>query len=217
MLKKIFSYFYNPAISYGITVCNEHKELDVLLSTLLPLIDKKDEVIVLQDVTRRDEKVSAVLEKYESRIKHIENQLNGDFASFKNNLINATTKDFLFQIDADEIPQPKLISELKSFLKKEIGTDCVCVPRINTVEGITEEYIQKWNWKINEKGYINFPDYQQRILKLNGKIKWKNKVHEELFGFKKMKNLPMDYDYCLLHPKEIKRQIAQNEHYDSIG
>ena len=53
------------------------------------------------------------------------------------------------------------------------------VPRVNTVEGLTQEHINKWRWNVNENGWINWPDYQTRInkivLKLNGKIKYMNK------------------------------------------
>ena len=103
-----------PRISYGITVNNESEEIIKLLDSLLPLIDKKDEVIVLQDITKKDEKVAAILDSYGERIIRIESCLNGDFATFKNNLINAATKDYLFQIDADEIPKESLIKEMRS-------------------------------------------------------------------------------------------------------
>lgn len=216
-LRKIIYFFCPPTISYGITVCNEARELDRLLHTLINLISKKDEIIVLQDITIKNQEVCDVLKKYPN-IRIIEHKLNGDFSAFKNKLIEYAKKDYLFQIDADEIPQKQLILKLKPFLIENYKNDCFRVPRINTVEGITEEYIKKWNWDINDQGYINFPDYQYRIFKLNQNIKWKNKVHELLYGYNSLKDLPIDnYDYCLLHHKDIERQIAQNYLYDKIS
>ncbi len=214
----LFNLFNNTKITYGITVCNEATELDLLLTTLIPIIDKQDELIILQDVTSKDIAVSAVIEKHKDRTIVIEAKLNGDFASFKNTLITKASGNYLFQIDADEVPQQSLIKKLKWVLRKNRKYDCFFVPRINIVNGYTDEHINKWNWNINDKNYINFPDYQPRLIKLNGAIKWKNKVHEVLTGYKRGLNLPTkNYDYCLIHIKDIKRQERQNDFYDKLA
>ncbi len=205
-----------PANSYAITVNNEAEEITRLLDILLPLIDKKDEVIVLQDITRKDEKVTAILDKYGEKIIRIEACLDGDFASFKNNLIKAAKKKYLFQIDADEYPTEYLIKNLKDYLRNKSNIDCFYVPRINIVDGITADYIQKMKWDINNKGYINFPDYQSRILKNNKKIFWKNKVHEVFYGYKKIAEMPKDYNFCLIHYKSFEKQKTQNEFYNNL-
>ncbi|NHA05908.1 glycosyltransferase [Mucilaginibacter sp. HC2] len=214
----LFNLFNNTKITYGITVCNEATELDLLLTTLIPIIDKQDELIILQDVTSKDIAVSAVIEKHKDRAIVIEAKLNGDFATFKNTLITKASGNYLFQIDADEVPQQSLIKKLKWVLRKNRKSDCFFVPRINIVNGYTDEHINKWNWNINDKNYINFPDYQPRLIKLNGAIKWKNKVHEVLTGYKRGLNLPTkNYDYCLIHIKDIKRQEKQNDFYDKLA
>lgn len=206
-----------PKISYGITVNNEVEEITLLLNTLLPLIDKGDEVIVLQDITGKNQRVTDVLDKYGDRIIRLEARLDGDFATFKNNLIQAAKNKYLFQIDADEIPKESLIKEIKLHLFKNRKKDVFMVPRINIVNGITDGHIKQWDWKVNEKGYINFPDYQHRIFRLNKGIKWENKVHEKLCNYKRIAGLPSsDYSMCLLHIKEIKRQEQQNSFYDTI-
>ncbi|WP_379966132.1 glycosyltransferase [Epilithonimonas sp. UC225_85] len=204
------------SISYGITVNNETKEIKKLLDTLIPLIDRNDEIIVLQDITNENFEVTAILESYGKKIKRIKSSLNGDFATFKNNLIKESTKKYLFQIDADEYPADNLIKTLKRYLFKERKIECFFVPRINIVEGITEEYIQKMNWRINEEGYINFPDYQPRIIKNNKKIFWKNKVHEFFYGYKKFRDMPQDYDRCLIHQKSFDKQKKQNDFYETL-
>lgn len=206
------------SVSYAITVHNETCEIKRLLDTLIPLVDKNDEIIVLQDATEESAEVTDILASYGNKIKKVRANLNGDFATFKNILITASSKKYLFQIDADEYPQKKLIRNLKWFLLKNYQSDCFAVPRINIVDGITDEYLKKWNWKKDERNYINFPDFQQRLFKLNKRIAWKNKVHEELFGYKKIKPLPTEnFDYCLVHPKVLKKQIYQNTFYDTMS
>ncbi|CAI8710389.1 glycosyltransferase [Chryseobacterium sp. IT-36CA2] len=215
VIRRILKRFVS--ISYGITVNNEADEIARLLNALLPSINKNDEVIVLQDITHKNQEVADILDTYGNKIKRIEAHLDGDFATFKNNLIKVACKDYLFQIDADEIPEPSLIEEIKPYLFKKRKIDVFMVPRINIVNGITDEHIKRWNWQVNDKGYINFPDCQHRIFKLNGGIKWKNRVHEKLCNYKKIASLPVsDYSMCLLHIKEIKRQEQQNSFYDTI-
>jgi hypothetical protein len=215
IIKKFLNYFVG--ISYGITVNNEVEEITKLLDVLLPLINKNDEVIVLQDITEKNKKVADVLDTYGDKIIRIEARLDGDFATFKNSLIKVATKKYLFQIDADEIPKETLIKELKYYLFRKRKKDVFMVPRVNIVNGITDEHIHRWKWEINDEGYINFPDYQHRIFKLNRGIKWENKVHEKLCNYKKIAGLPSsDYSMCLLHIKEIKRQEQQNSFYDTI-
>lgn len=204
-------------ISYGITVNNEAEEIVKLLDVLIPLIDKNDEVIVLQDVTNKDQDVAEILDGYGDRIIRLEARLDGDFATFKNNLIKAARKKYLFQIDADEIPKESLIKGIKSYLSEKRKDDVFMVPRINIVNGVTNKHIEQWDWKVNEKGYINFPDYQYRIFKLNKGIVWENKVHERLSNYKTIASLPCsDYSMCLLHIKEIQKQEQQNSFYDTI-
>jgi hypothetical protein len=96
------------------------------------------------------------------------------------------------------------------------NVDVMLVPRVNTVEGLTTEHIQKWGWRVDDKGWVNFPDHQWRIYKNSPEIKWKNKVHEVLEGFKVIANLPGTEAYSLYHPKEIERQEKQNNYYSTL-
>ena len=90
------------------------------------------------------------------------------------------------------------------------------VPRVNTVEGLTQEHIDKWCWNVNESGWVNWPDYQTRIIKNSIKIKWQNKVHEQIVGFSTQGALPMEEEWCIYHPKSIGRQEIQNAFYERI-
>ena len=142
--------------------------------------------------------------------------MNNDFAAFKNNLTAHCTGDYIFQIDADEIPNIILVKYLAEVLDMNEGIDVMLVPRINTVEGLTREHIQKWGWKVDSNGWVNYPDYQWRIYRNDVSIKWKNKVHEVLEGYKTISNFPLTEAYSLYHPKTIDKQVKQNNYYDTL-
>jgi glycosyltransferase involved in cell wall biosynthesis len=203
-------------ISYAIPVHNEHAELDRLLPHLIKYKKANDEIIVQCDQGNTTNNVYKVLDKYKSQIHIIEFPLNRDFASFKNNLKNHCTGEWIFQIDADEYPDEYLIDMLPAILKNHPETEVFWVPRINTVDGITAEHIKKWKWVKDSRGRINFPDYQCRILQNTPKIQWVSKVHEVLYGHSSQKQLPVNDEYCLYHPKTINRQEHQNKLYSSI-
>jgi len=202
-----------PSISYAITACNEHAELELLLDHLNDWVREGiDEVVVQLDTTATEE-VKKIVSKYPNTTVTTFS-LNKDFASFKNNLKNYCTKDYIFQIDADENLSQDLILNLPEILELNPEIELFAVPRINTVKGLTSEHINKWGWYVNEKGWINYPDYQTRILKNIPEIKWINKVHERLVGAKNGSHLPEGYD--LIHPKTIERQEKQNQFYEKL-
>ena len=134
----------------------------------------------------------------------------------KNHLKSLCTGDWIFQIDADELPHESLIINLKELLKLNPTTELFLVPRVNTVDGLTQEHINKWRWNINENGWVNWPDYQTRIIQNGPKIQWASKVHEVIVGFSTQGALPMEEEWCLYHPKDIKRQEAQNNFYNTL-
>ena len=206
-------------ISYAIPVCNEIVEIEKLLKFLETRITKDDEIIVLFDTHNGSPAVEQFL-----RAKSVNPtffqwypyHFDGHFANMKNHLKSLCTGDWIFQIDADELPHESLIINLKEVLKLNPTTEMFMVPRVNTVEGLTQEHINKWRWNINEKGWVNWPDYQTRIIQNGPKIKWQNKVHEQIVGISTKGALPMEEEWCLYHPKDIKRQEAQNNFYDTL-
>ena len=203
-------------ISYAIPVCNEYKEIEYLLNYLIKHVREGDEIIVQCDEGNTTLEVYKVLNKCADRVKIIEFPLNNDFASFKNNLKNNCEGDYIFQIDADEYPEEYLMSHIDWVIDNNPNVDIFWVPRINKVNGLTQEHIDKWGWKVDPDGRVNFPDYQCRILKNTKKIKWENKVHEVLTGYKSESHLPANDEYCIHHLKDIKRQEQQNEFYNKL-
>jgi len=205
-------------ISFAITAHNEHVELERLLDQLVTIIKPKDEIMVQLDNTATDE-VKKVANKYnvgrDFEYHRIFASLNGDFATFKNNIKKHCTRDWVFFIDADEYLSKGLANNIHSILDMNQGlVDLIAVPRINTVEGLTREHIDKWRWFVDDNGWINYPDYQTRICANKKEIMWINKVHERLSGWKTIANLPHGYD--LMHPKTIERQEKQNAFYEKI-
>ena len=205
-------------ISYAITVCNELDEITKLLNFLQTHIRKEDEIVIQYDETSVTDEVMDYLKLMNSmheNHKVIGFPLNKDFASFKNNLKAHCTKDYIFQVDADEIPHEFLVEYLGQILQ-ENPVDIVFVPRVNTVEGLTQEHIDKWKWNVNEKGWVNWPDYQTRIYKNTEDVTWMNKVHERITGYDTFSNFPSEERWSLYHHKQIDRQEKQNEFYETI-
>jgi len=205
-------------ISYAIPVCNEHEELKRLLEFLHQNIEENDEIVVQCDQGNTTPEVYEVLGTWQGGpLKVIEFPLKGDFASFKNNLKENCSGHWIFQIDADELPHESLITNLRELLKINTTTDLFLIPRVNTVDGLTQGHINQWRWNVNEKGWVNWPDYQTRIVQNNPKIKWTGKVHEVLTGHENYSLLPQEEEWCLYHPKNIKKQEHQNQFYDRLG
>ena len=205
-------------ISYAITVHNEIDELTTLLNFLQTNIRKEDEIVIQYDETSVTDEVKEYVTLMDSMHENhivVGFPLNKDFASFKNNLKSHCTKDFIFQVDADEIPHEFLVEYIGQVLD-ENPVDIVFVPRVNTVEGLTDEHIKKWGWKVDEKGWVNFPDYQTRIYKNTEDVMWMNKVHERITGYDTFSNFPAEEKWSLYHPKKIDRQEKQNEFYETI-
>jgi len=204
-------------ISYAVTVCNELVEIQKLIPFLLKNKRSEDEIVVLFD----SENGSSSVEEY-LRTHSVNGQyywfkygFDGHFADMKNELTKHCNGDYIFQIDADEIPHETLIENLSDILEAN-DIDVILVPRVNTVEGLTQNHIQKWGWNVNEKGWVNWPDVQWRIYKNSESIQWENKVHEKLVGYKTISHLPVQEELALYHPKNIERQEKQNEYYNTL-
>ena len=205
-------------ISYAITVCNEVEEVKKLIDFLHSNKRAEDEICVLLDKPKAHHSLVDRLYKYSSAnwIYLKESAFNNHFADWKNELTKMCSGDYIFQIDADELPHKNLIENLPTLLEHNSAVELYAIPRVNTVEGLTNEHIQKWKWNVNEKGWVNFPDLQQRIYVNSGVVKWKNKVHEVLEGNDFFGIFPNHEEICILHHKDIKRQEQQNNYYDTL-
>jgi len=204
----------NPTISYAILACVELPELEKLLPFLKEWKKPDDEIVILLDDICYTAGVEEIAFKYADRVKH--RSLDKDFASQKNALIDMCEGDYIFNIDADELPSKYIMANLHDVIHENSNVDVFWVPRINTVDGITDEHVHEWRWRVNDHGWVNWPDWQMRIFRNNKAIRWKNAVHEILSGYKMFTHLPEEPDWAILHHKTIDKQEQQNAFYSSI-
>jgi glycosyltransferase involved in cell wall biosynthesis len=203
-------------ISYGITVYNEADELNRLLEILIHKTDVEDEIVICVDGD--DDGVRFVLDSWTAQYSHVkmirvyQRKLNKDFAAQKNSVIENSTGDYIFHIDADEYPHENLLLNLKTILEVN-DVDLIWIPRVNTVEGFTQEDVQRWGWRISEKGWVNYPDYQARVFRNDENIMWVRPLHEFIDGCKTYSHLPPHEELSLYHPKTKEKQEAQNKFY----
>jgi len=212
-------------ISYAIPVCNEIEEIQRLLTFLIENKRDEDEIVIFYDEINGSKEVREYLKSIVSGLTYnpIEDypirwysyDFDGHFGNMKNELTEMCTGDYVFQIDADEMIDKYVIDVLPQVLEHN-QVDVIMVPRINTVEGLTPQHVSKWGWRVDENGYVNFPDYQWRIYRNTESIRWKNRVHETLDGYKTLSHLPRNPEWCLLHPKTIERQERQNKYYETL-
>ena len=201
-------------LTYGITVCDELDEFKRLLSNIKRQMSTQDEILVICDNSKGFEsKLNQIMNEICVGIdtKFVSTTLNNNFADFKNNLVKFATKDYILQIDADEIMCSNFVPNLKQVLELNPEIDCYTIARENYVTDITDDYLNEQGWYKDEKYRINYPDRQYRLFKNNGKIFWKNKVHEVLYGWRIVANLPDAMS--LMHTKTFMKQKLQNIFY----
>ncbi len=205
-------------LTYAITVCNEFIEIQRLLNFLLANKRIQDNVVVLYDSKNGDPEIEAYLRatSINKSLAWHKSEFQGHFADWKNQLTSLCDGDYIFQIDADEMITEYVCRLLPQVIEANPNVDVMMVPRINTVEGMTQDHMQQWGWAVNEHGWINFPDYQWRIYRNAPHITWQNKVHEVLTGYETISHLPLDSEWCLIHEKTIERQVKQNTYYNTL-
>jgi len=198
-------------ISYAICVCNEHLELNSLLSFLSRVADNEDEINILVDSGKVTDEVRAVLKKFEKRIVVNERKFCGNFSKHRNYHITKCKGEYIFVLDADEIPQEALVKNIRNF-----DSDILYVPRMNIIPGHTEEWCKRMKFSVNEVGWINWPDYQGRYFKNNGKILWSLGLHERLIGSDKVAQLQAIPQLALWHVKSVEKQDKQDAFYSNL-
>lgn len=208
-------------LTYAITVCNELEEIIQLVQFLLPKLLKDDEILIQYDTDSATKEVvdylNIISQIHSNSIQVINFPLNNDFATFKNNLKRFAKGIYIFQLDADEMPSEYLIDNMSLFLENNNEVDLFFVPRINTVDGLTEEHIKKWGWAVNDKGWVQWPDFQTRLYRRTSEIEWVGAVHERIVGYNTLSVLPAKEPYCIYHHKTIERQELQNDYYLTLS
>ena len=207
-------------ISYAITVCDEHKELERLLDQIYPKLKEGDQIVILIDENKRSPEVMEVASKYwnnsSDSVVVLKKPFSGDFAEHKNSLRDECKGDYVVYVDADEYFSDPLIDNIHEIVENN-PLDLFLVPRKNTVEGLTDEHVKMWGWRSDDQNRVNWPDFQMRIIANKPNIKWQGRVHERMTGYASLSQFPMDNeDWCLIHPKTIERQEKQNNLYSKL-
>ncbi len=207
-------------VSFAITTHNEGDCIGDLLSQLRLYIEEHetdDEIVILDDESD-DPDTLQVLETYSEypEVSVCFRELNQNFGAQKNYLNSLCSGDYIFQIDADELLAQELLDNLHTILEQNSNIDLIFLPRINTVEGLTEDHMKQWGWSVDEQGRVLWPDYQGRIYRNDSDIVWIGRVHERIEGHSAYASLPAQEEYAILHHKSIERQETQNAFYDQI-
>lgn len=197
-------------LSVAICYCGEEREFGNLMYFLKEVVDpEKTEIVVLVDTTKVSE-ISEISIKYPFA-KFFGRDFTGHFGNHKNFLGEQCHGQYIFNVDADELPTEILLKNLEAY---DGPHDLLVMPRINVCPGYTQAFLDRWGFKLNDAGWINWPDWQGRFYKKG--ITWEGNVHEKLVGFKSGAQLDADPRIALLHIKDVKRQNSQNEGYEVL-
>lgn len=203
-------------ISYQILCKNEDNSLEKLLEFLTTYKRDVDEINVCRDSLGENPQTLEVISKFKDQINYFEREITHTIHNQKNWLAEQASGDYLFYLDADELLYEPFIQNLPTILESNPDTDIYFLPRINTVEGVTEEYINQRGWRVNEKGWINFPDLQDRIFKNNVGIKYNEIPHGRLINEgKNFSVLPTEEVYSIIHIKPFEKQVSDNTWHDN--
>ena len=206
-----------PLISFAITTHNEGEYIRDLFDQLVPHCEQTGDEIIVVDDNSTDPFTLNLLYDYADRniIQLYSHELNHDFGAHKNFLNSKCNGKYIFQVDADEKFNQNLLTYIHDIIDNN-DIDLYMIPRVNVVSGLTDEDIRRWGWRINEKGWVMFPDYQTRLYRNTDSIYWEGKVHERIIGYKTQAPLPDEEEWSLYHIKDIDRQRKQNDYYDTI-
>ena len=204
-------------LSYAITVCNELTEIQNLVTFLLDNKRTEDEIIITYDSKNGSSRVEEYLRSHSvnNQFMWYPFEFNGNFSDLKNHTKSKCSGDYICHLDADELLHTTLMEQLPQIIEIN-DVDLIWLPRVNTVDGITEQHIQQWGWRVTEKGWINYPDYQARVFRNGNDIKWIKPVHEIISGVKTFSHLPPYEELSLIHHKTIEKQEKQNKLYSEL-
>lgn len=192
-------------LSYAICVCNESKDLYSLISFLKKVKDQEDEINILVDSAHVTPQVRSVLEHFKEDIVQNDRDFDGKFSTHRNYHFNLCKGDYIFIIDPDEMPHETLIKNVK-YIINETGAELLWVPRINICPGFTKEWLDKCNFRVNDMGWINWPDYICRICKNSPDIRYNNELHEKIVGTNKQLQLECNPALSTWHIKSVEKQ-----------
>lgn len=192
-------------VSYLITVSNEIEEFKKLYSLLNRYKHYEDDIIILIDDSKTSNEIIEYLDS-KNQIYHL-HSLNNDFSTHKNYLKSLSTQQYLFFLDADELPDIYLIKNLHEIITHYLkDTNILWIPRINIVKNITSDYIKEMNWQITSFQdltniqHIDKLDYSIELLKEYNLIKSINENY-------------ITYNLLIINYPDLQSRICRNLDY----
>lgn len=204
-------------LSIGILVHDEAEELDRLLSAIGAYTAPWLEVVIVEDTATPE--VRAVLETHRSSVVHAvhSRKLDKNFADQRNFLKGKCRGRYILMLDADELPPGHVMANMARLLDfmDANALEVVALPRINLLTGGDLNSLPP-RYPVDERGWVGFPEYQNRLFRNDPALRWVNRVHERLIGYKRRMLLPAEEAYALLHRKDFDDFVRSNSYYDRI-
>ena len=199
----------NKSISYAITVHNEDDSLSLLLERIYEYIRPPDEVVIVDDYSDNPNTVAILLKQK----KVYQHKLNRNYAAQKNYLNSKCKNEYIFQLDADELPTRKLMENIPKLIARNPTIDLFWIPRQNYYVGMTQEHTQRWRWIPDDQNRINYPDNQGRLYKNKEMIRWSRRLHERIMGCKLYTIIPKNSGLDIIHKNSVEKQVRSNINY----
>lgn len=201
-------------LSYLVTCHNETDSLEKLLSKLIEFKKDNHEIILLDDYSDNSTTVE-IIQTFKDKVNFYQHKLDKNYGNHKNYGIELCKGEWIFQLDADEVPTDGLLENIDLIIESNNKNEVLWLPRLNYFLGVTDADVNMWGWKLYD-GMINFPDYQSRIYKNLPRIRYQRRLHEKVEGFKSYVFIPPQKDYAIIHEKTIEKQRQTNVNYNKL-
>jgi glycosyltransferase involved in cell wall biosynthesis len=188
--------------------------LDKLLNKLISSKKENQEIVLVDDYSDNQITIE-IINKYKSYVNFFQHKLEKNYGAHKNFGIEQCKGEWIFQLDADEVPTDGLLENINLIIESNSSSEVLWLPRLNYFVGVTEQDIQMWGWKLHD-GMVNFPDYQSRVYKNSPHIRYQRRLHEKVEGFKSYVFIPPQKDYAIIHEKTIEKQRQTNINYNKL-
>jgi hypothetical protein len=204
------------SINYVVLSCPKDNEKVVvsLLQYLSKNKDTNDNILLLFDGS--EDNVPSCYKKYAQPFCH---KLDYSYSEHRNYILGFLKNDYSLFLDSDERIPKELIYNIKDIISNNDYPDLINLPRINIVEGLTQEAAKQYGWSVTDNNIIQWEqgDYQTRLFKNGIGLKWTGNLHERIYTGKNntvytLMRLPQN---AIIHRKTLEVQLKGNEDYKS--
>lgn len=206
-----------PPLDYDVCMIsyNDGEYIQNTLENIKPYIKNKLNIV---DGGSEDNTVDIIKKIIpDDKLNFKEIKWDNKFDIQKNLSIEMSEKDWVLFIDADEKYEHLFWNQISWYIAESIkdNIDCVNVSRINTYTDLdpfeTMKKSEIHRWQVNEFGWVNYPDFQQRLFK--NYCRFEGSVHERIHN-----SQYESYLHCVncIHKKTYEKQLKSFELYKNI-